>query len=81
MSLSFYRPTGSLIEGAHPVTKLICLVLAFVPPFFSGEPLQVLPFFALLLFTALVSGTGPNLRRVLFLMFILFAMYFSHQDE
>ncbi len=74
MSLSFYRPTGSFIEGAHPVTKLICLVLAFVPPFFSVDPLQVLPFFALLLLTALLTGSGPNLRRVLFLMFILFSM-------
>jgi energy-coupling factor transport system permease protein len=74
MSLSFYRPTGSFIEGAHPVAKLICLMLSFVPPFFSSHPLQVLPFFLLLFITALFVGAGANLRRVGFLMFILFAM-------
>jgi len=74
LSLAFYKPTGGFFERAHPVTKLICLILAFVPPFFSSRPLQVLPFFTLLLLVALFSGSGTNIRRVWVLMLILFVM-------
>lgn len=74
MSVAFYRPTGGFFEKAHPVTKLICLVLAFVPPFMGNQPLQILPYFVLLLCLSIFSGAAPNLRRVAGLMFILFSM-------
>lgn len=74
MNLGFYRPTGGFFELVHPATKLICLLLAFVPPFFSRDPLQVLPYFLLLLTAALTTGAGPNLRRIGSIMLILFCM-------
>lgn len=74
MNLGFYRPTGGFLELVHPATKLICLLLAFVPPFLSRDPLQVLPYFLLLLTAALATGAAPNLRRIGIVMLILFCM-------
>ena len=74
MSISFYRPTGGFFERIHPVTKLLCLLGAFVPPFFSQRPAAILPFFALLILAALFAGAAPNLRRVGKLMIALFVM-------
>ena len=74
MRLAFYHPTGGFFERANPVSKLISLVAAFVPPFFGSEPGQVLPYFALLFFTALLAQAGKNLLRVCKLMIILFVM-------
>jgi len=74
VNLGFYRPTGGFLELVHPSSKLICLLLAFVPPFFSRGPLQVLPYFLLLLTAALATGAMPNLRRIGVIMLILFVM-------
>ena len=74
MSLTLYRATGSLFERVHPVTKIIALVLAFVPPFVADSTMTLLPYFLLLLFTAIFSGAGPNLRRMRMIMMILFLM-------
>lgn len=74
MTLGFYRPTGSFFERVHPSSKLICLLLAFIPPFFSRNPLQVLPYFLLLMVVAPAVGAGPNLRRSGVIMLILFFM-------
>lgn len=74
MSLAFYHPTGGFFEGVNPVTKLISLVAAFVPPFFGGSPLEVMPYFGLLFSAALVARAGTNLLRVYKLMVLLFAM-------
>lgn len=74
MSLAFFRPTGGFFERAHPVTKLICLVVAFLPPFFGDRPQQVLPYFLLLFALCFPAGAWPNLRRVRNLMILLLVM-------
>jgi energy-coupling factor transport system permease protein len=74
MSLAFYHPTGGFFERANPVSKLISLAVAFVPPFFGNNPVEVLPYFALLFFAALLARAGVNLLRVYKLMIILFVM-------
>jgi energy-coupling factor transport system permease protein len=74
MSLSLYRPTGGFFEQAHPVSKIAALVLAFVPPFLSRGPLEVLPYFGLLLLVSLPAGCGPTLRRMAGIMVLLFVM-------
>jgi energy-coupling factor transport system permease protein len=72
MSLSFFIPTGGFFERAHPVTKFLALICAFIPPFFSNHPLQVLPYFLLLLILGLASGARPNLARIKGIAVILF---------
>ena len=74
MSLAFYRPVGGFFERAHPVAKLIALVVAFVPPFFGQTPLEVLPYLLFLFFAALGAGAWPNLIRVKTLALALFVM-------
>lgn len=74
MSLAFYRPTDSFFEKLHPATRLIALVMAFIPPFFSRTPLEGLPYFALLLAAAALAGALPNVRKVGGIMVILFVM-------
>jgi energy-coupling factor transport system permease protein len=74
VSLSFYRPTQGFFERAHPVTKIVALVLAFVPPFFCRGPLDAMPYFGVLFLAALLAGGGTNLKRVGFIMAILFLM-------
>ena len=74
MSHAFYRPTGGFFEQVNPSVKVVCLVLAFIPPFLSSHPLHVLPYFGLLLLASLMSGAAHNLRRVGAVMIILFVM-------
>ena len=74
MSPSFFRHTGGFFEQLHPASKLIALALAFIPPFFSSSALRVLPYFALLLLTALIAGAGPHVKRMAPVMSILFIM-------
>ena len=74
MSLAFYNPTGGFFERTHPVPKLISLAAAFVPPFFGNNPGEILPYFALLFFAALLARAWTNLVRVYKLMIILFVM-------
>lgn len=74
MSLAFYHPTGGFFERANPVSKLVSLVAAFVPPFFGKMPVEVLPYFALLFSAALLARAGANLLRVYKLMILLFVM-------
>jgi len=74
MSFAFYNPTGGFFERVHPVSKLISLIAAFVPPFFGTEPVEILPYFALLFFAALLARAGSNIVRVYKLMIILFVM-------
>ncbi|MCX7049166.1 MAG: energy-coupling factor transporter transmembrane component T [Candidatus Sumerlaeota bacterium] len=74
MSLAFYKPTGGFFERAHPAMKILCLILAFLPPFFTRGPLEALPYLILLFAVALISGCAPNLRRVAPIMAILFVM-------
>jgi len=66
--------SGGFFERVHPVTKLIALVIAFVPPFFAQRPLQILPYFCLLLVAALATGAAPHLERLRAMMAILFIM-------
>lgn len=63
MSLAFYHPTGGFFERVHPVSKLISLAAAFVPPFFGTEPVEVLPYLALLFLAALFFW--PEQGRIL----------------
>ena len=74
MSLTFYSPSGGFFERVHPVSKLICLMASFVPPFLGNEPLEVFPYFSFLLLAAFFAQAGANLRRVYKLMIILFVM-------
>lgn len=74
MRVTLYQPTGGFFERLHPVTKLIWLILAFAPPFFSGKPLELLPYFVILLITALFAKAGANLLRIFKLMGLLFIM-------
>lgn len=74
MSLAFFRPTGGFFERVNPVTKIVAMFLAFVPPFFGDRPVDIAPYFTLLLLVALGAGAGPNLRRVGWIMAILFLM-------
>lgn len=72
MSLSFFRPTDGFFERCHPVTKILCMILAFVPPFFSNNPLGILPYFFLLFVLAAFSGAWPNINRIRKILGILF---------
>jgi energy-coupling factor transport system permease protein len=74
MSFAFYRPTDRLFDKVHPVTKVLTLVAAFVPPFFGNNPVEVSTYLALLLFTGLYAGAGPNMWRFRKLMTLLFLM-------
>lgn len=74
MSLAFYHPTAGFFERANPVSKLIGLAAAFVPPFFADRPVEVLPYFGLLFSAALLARAGGNLVRVYKLMILLFVM-------
>jgi energy-coupling factor transport system permease protein len=74
MILTFYYRTQSFFERIHPVSKLIALLAAFVPPFFGKTPRQVLYYFILLLLAALLARAGKNLFRIYKLMIILFTM-------
>lgn len=74
MSLAFYRPTGGFFEQVNPVSKLVALLAAFVPPFFGDSPVEILPYFALLFSAALSARAGANLVRIYKLMILLFVM-------
>lgn len=74
MSTSFYRPTRGFFEHLHPVTRILSLALAFVPPFLGRTPRELLPYLLLLIVTAAAAGAGPNLRQIRGVLFILFIM-------
>ena len=74
MTLAFYYRTQSFFERIHPVSKLLALIAAFVPPFFGQNPRQIIHYFLLLFLSALLARAGKNLLRIYKLMIILFIM-------
>lgn len=74
MTLAFYYHTQSFFERTHPVSKLIALIAAFVPPFFGKTPRQILYYFILMFLAALLARAFKNLLRIYKLMIILFIM-------
>lgn len=74
MSMALYRPGGGFFQHLHPVTKILALLLAFVPPFLSTSPAAVLAYLTVLFACALRAGAWPNLRRMAVIMGILFVM-------
>lgn len=74
MSMAFYRPSKGHFDRIHPISKIIALMLAFVPPFMAQSPFEVLAYLLLLFLVALAIGAWSNLRRMGFIMGILFIM-------
>lgn len=74
MKTSLFFPTGSYFERIHPGTKIFAMILAFIPPFFSAAPWDILPYLALLFLSIFLAGAWPNLRRIGVLMGLLFVM-------
>lgn len=74
MSLSFYQARDGFLERVHPVTKLVWLMLAFVPPFWGTTPQAIAPAFSLLLILGLATGAAHGfwrMRKLLLLMVLM----------
>lgn len=64
MSASLYRRVASPGHARHPVAKLMALPILFVPPLSFNDPLWALGGIAMALAIVVLSGAGPNIRRV-----------------
>lgn len=65
---------AGFLARVHPVCRVLCLVLSFVPPFLASTPLALAPVLVVLVAGVLDARAWPALRRLLPVMAVLFAM-------
>jgi len=70
----FYRDTASFLTKLHPVTRLLSLIILFIPPFCFTHPIYVLPYFLLLILGAVAFHAIYHVLRLSWLVFIFLLM-------
>jgi len=64
MSLFFYRPQSRFPAGTHPVSRILALLLLFVPPLLLESPAAQALFLLFLLLPAATTGALANLWKL-----------------
>lgn len=72
MTAGFYRPGNGFLARAHPATRILAMIGAFVPQFFSDDPVFQLACLLIALLPAMTTGALSNLWRLKALALAIF---------